>query len=190
MFKAMLQDKISFLILFAIGIITITASNILILDEESIVAGCFVLFIMVCYHMLKDMLGQELQERAYKIQIELDKALDAKKATLLLLKEDNSKQSTLASDITNIQQFVEYQLEILPLKKQTQLEYKLRNSINQELRYLSSKENEMVSLLQKELIVSLCQSVVNEFAAGTSQQIKTIYLKEAIDSLRQMAIKS
>ena len=86
-------------------IVTLSAVEILVYNEEILLLVCFSLFIIVAYRSLNEMVASELDDRASKIKSELDSFSTIRKETLESLLEKQKERKHLSSTITDILSF-------------------------------------------------------------------------------------
>lgn len=183
----LLRDKITIAIIVVFLIIAIVASELLILDEEALVAGCFIMFILFAYNAMGDMVATELDDRASKISLELQKSFEAQKEFLKNEIEASKKQESLVKEIENLYKFSETQILLIGQKRRHFLENKINSQINQQLKMASAKEKEIVNALQKNVINSFCNSIIEEFKQPSSATARAQLIEESINAIKNFA---
>jgi|LakWasMet32_HOW6_FD_contig_101_27204_length_1356_multi_7_in_0_out_0_2 F0F1-type ATP synthase membrane subunit b/b' len=186
MIQNILKDKIVSMILFSFVLIALVAADVIVLDEEALVAACFVLFVLFAYKNLGDVIAGELEDRAARIQKELQKSFDQQRELLTLQIENNQKQVSLLQEVEGLYAFSQYQMNNISEKRRQSILHRIASQANQQLRYVSMKEKEIVDSLQREAIVSFSNSVLQDFQSNTPEAIeaRTRLLEEGIEQLK------
>nr|YP_007890467.1 ATP synthase F0 subunit b [Andalucia godoyi]AGH23961.1 ATP synthase F0 subunit b [Andalucia godoyi] len=185
MIQNLLKDRIIAIILSCFLLVALVASEILVLDEEALVAGCFVLFVLFAYKNVGDVLANELDDRSSRIQKELQKSFDQKRELLLLEIENTQKQTSLLEDVKQIYAFSSQQMKIVEEKRKKAVLNRIASQANLQLRTLLLKEKEIFDSLQRDAIVSFSQAVLKEFQSNTPEVLdqKARLLDDAIEQL-------
>lgn len=184
MLNNLLRDKITLAILIVFLIIGIVASELLVLDEETLVAGCFIMFILFAYNSMGGMVANELDERASKISLELQKSYEAQKEFLKNQIESSRKKELLVLEIENLYKFSEAQILLVGNKRRSFLENKIAIQVNQQLKMISTKEKEIINTLQKDVINSFCNSIIDEFKQTSAANIRIQLVEESIIAIK------
>lgn len=190
MIQNIMKDKVISMILFSFVLIALVASDIIVLDEEALVAGCFVLFVLFAYKNVGEVIASELEDRAAKIQKELQKSFEHKKELLLLQVENSKKQMCLLEDVEALYNYSLFQMNNIIEKRRKSVLGKIAHQTNLQLRSISIKEKDIVDSLQREAVASFSNSVLQEFKSNTSEAIeaRSRLLQEGIDQLKQASI--
>lgn len=185
MIQKVLADKIVSVIVFSFLLIALVISDVIVLDEEALVAACFLLFVLFAYRNLGDVIANELQERSARIQKELQKAFDQQRTLLALQIEHSQKQISLFEEVQSLYSFSKAQMLLIAEKRRQSILNRISSQVNQQLRYVSMKEKEIVNSLQRDAVLSFSQSVLEEFQSNSIQAIeaRARLLDEGIEQL-------
>lgn len=185
MIQNLLKDRLMAGILFCFLLVALVASEMLVLDEEALVAGCFVLFVLFAYQNVGDVMAQELDDRSSRIQKELQKSFDQKRELLLLEIENTRKQTSLLEDVAQISSFCTEQMNWIQEKRKISVLHKIASQANTQLRTLLLKEKDLFDFLQRDAILSFSDAVLLEFQSQTPEMVeaKARLLEESIEQL-------
>lgn len=185
MIQNLLKDRLMAGILFCFLLVALVASEMLVLDEEALVAGCFVLFVLFAYQNVGDVMAQELDDRSSRIQKELQKSFDQKRELLLLEIENTRKQTSLFEDVAQISSFCTEQMNWIQEKRKISVLHKIASQANTQLRTLLLKEKDLFDFLQRDAILSFSDAVLLEFQSQTPEMVeaKARLLEESIEQL-------
>lgn len=187
MVQNLLKDKIVSMIVFSFVLIALVASDVLVLDEEALVAGCFVLFVLFAYKNVGDVIASELEDRSTRIQKELQKSFDQQKELLALQIENTQKQLSIVEEVKELAAFSQFQMNLISEKRRKAIVNRLAAQTNLQLKHISLKEKEIVESLQKEAIHFFTQAVLQEFKSNTPEAVEARgrLLQEGIEQLKQ-----
>lgn len=186
MIQNILKDKIVSMIFFSFILIALVASDVIVLDEEALVAACFVLFILFAYKNLGDVIAGELEDRANRIQKELQKSFDQQREILSLQIENNQKQVSLLQEVEGLYAFSQFQMNYISDKRRQSILHRIASQANQQLRYVSMREKEIIDTLQRDAIASFANSVLADFQSNTPDAIdaRNRLLEDGIEQLK------
>lgn len=184
MFNNLLKDKTTVIILAIFAIIAIVASEILVLDEEALIAGCFIMFILFAYQAVGDMIASELDDRALKIRSELEKSFVSKRDFLTQEIESSKKQESLVSELQDLFSFSNYQMKLIGERKRNQIEERINTQINNQLRLIALKEKEIIDSLQRNAVNAFANAVLEEFKGAKGAALRTQLLDESINAIK------
>lgn len=154
-----ISKSVSFLTIFLL-IITLTSKEILIFNEEIIIAFCFFLFVYVLTTSLGETIATELNERASKIRNEIESFYNVRTDTIINLINFHKMRKSLTNEIETLINFVENILKIVINKRQISLQHAINVQINSklaniklnELQTMQETKNLIVNIFEKKLI--------------------------------------
>lgn len=175
--------------IFILTLLILISQDILLLNEESLILFCFVIFIWLMYNKLKSSVQHDLESKALSIYNSIESSFNS---TLLLLKLELSIQQSaksLISDFFNLKQhFVKLTTFVtVNLKKFTlnnfQKSYKKKLVFTQRLEKQTSKL--LALLIAKKLtkVVNLHQYYLKDFPLITWNCIYKISLREYFEMI-------
>lgn len=184
MFSNLLKDRTTMIIVAIFAIIAIVASEILVLDEEALVAGCFIMFVLFASQTMGDMVASELDDRALKIRNELEKSFIVKRDFLVQEIENSKKQESLVKELQDLFSFSNYLMKLIGTKKRNQIEDRVTTQINNQLRLVAIKEKEIIDSLQKDAVNAFANSVLEEFKGPKGSALRAQLLDESISAIK------
>lgn len=182
------KNKINLIVISIFTIVALVYSEIIVLDEEALIAACFIMFVIFAYQILGQVIASELDNRAEKIASELRKSLDYQKEHVLASINYLKKQEQLTSEINDLYEYVLHCLKNISFNKKRAIQIKINNTFNQQLRMVFSKEQELISILRNEAIYSFCDSIIEEFKQDSLKEIRNQLLEESINTLESSNI--
>nr|YP_009317233.1 ATP synthase F0 subunit b [Palpitomonas bilix]BAV82401.1 ATP synthase F0 subunit b [Palpitomonas bilix] len=138
--KKQIVNKNYLLLIAFLVLIAVTSKELLIYNEETIIAVCFGLFVYVLNKNLKNMVANELQDRADKIRHDLEYFSNVRKETLNNLIEFHQLRQNLTTEIDNIAKFSETTLLSILKKRQLSLKHLINSQINTRLNLIKTNE--------------------------------------------------
>lgn len=165
-------------------IVTLSAVEILVYNEEILLLVCFSLFIIVAYRSLNEMVASELDDRASKIKSELDSFSTIRKETLESLLEKQKERKHLSSTITDILYFSKKEAEILVVLNSKSLDDSLGQQMKQKLSTLKLSEENVSKAVYREAIIALKSKLSSSSDISLSPYQENSLIKENISMLR------
>jgi F-type H+-transporting ATPase subunit b len=165
-------------------IVTLSAVEILVYNEEILLLVCFSLFIIVAYRSLNEMVASELDDRASKIKSELDSFSTIRKETLESLLEKQKERKHLSSTITDILSFSKKEAEILVVLNSKSLDDSLGQQMKQKLSTLKLSEGNVSKAVYREAIIALKSKLSSSSDISLSPYQENSLIKENISMLR------
>lgn len=169
----------------------IISKEILILNEETLVAICFVLFVIFAYMNVSDIVVSELKDRASKIQKEFDDYYQLRENILHSLISYHNKQVSLLKEIHQIFIFSKSEIQNIIHAQQKNLQNNISLQIKQKLRILAMREFNFIQFMQTETTHFVTASVIQGFHIDKKSHSKNLLMKrsfkEGIQTLHQMS---
>ena len=172
---------------FILGAFFSTA-NIVILNEESLVAICFVIFVATLYVYGRSIISETLEERSRQVSQEFDRLFDLQLKNKELLISCYEHQSGLSAKIRTIFSFSQEEIKSLVAQKEKGLNYIISLQIEQKLMSIFSKEVAILLSLQSEIVKFFTFEIRNLFVGKSveQQQLKAAVTKESITKLEKL----
>ena len=146
------NDKIRPYIFGFLLFCVVSSKNIIIYNEETLVALSFFAFIFFVFRYFGDTIKQSLDERSESIKVELQNFLHLKASSLKQLYKQHQRVSTLTNTLTTVKPFTVSKLKSASNSGKGGLNKVLKDQIQQKLNTLSSSK---VSLYQElQLIIA------------------------------------
>lgn len=186
MLNSFINNKVNILVISLFVVIGLVSSEFIVLDEEALIAGCFIAFVLFFSQVVGKTIAQELDDRSNKIAIELQKSLEVRKNNILLRINYLSKQESLSQEIESLYSFLSYHLANTARSRKTLIESRINDSISQQFKFIVGKEQEVLSLLQNGAIESFSNYVLEEFKKDSAQDMRSQLLEESIAMLRNL----
>lgn len=188
--SSLLQNKhvIFTCTLFAVAILT--AKDVFIIHEETLVLLCFVLFLIFIYTLLKDMFISIFNERSAAIEKEFNDAFGVKEATLTVLATHHIKQISLLEDIQHVLGFTKSELNHLIRTRQTALRLRIVHELRSKLNLALKKEDTFFQHIQQSANNIVVTSLLNKFNSSGDPALKDACFDEGITLLEQNTINN
>jgi F0F1-type ATP synthase membrane subunit b/b' len=174
----------------SLGLLTLgvfTSKEILVFNEETLVAISFILFMIFAYRNLNDVFVAELEERATKIKKEFDHYFSLREDLLDLLISYHGIRKMLSNEITEISNVSKNEIKNILVKRQKALENSLSLQIQQKLRTILLKELSIVQQIQQETSHWFSKYVFASFQTQKTSPIKDIMIREGIHLIDAMS---
>lgn len=152
------QNIKTYLILFLVFSV-FSSKNILIYNEETLVALSFFTFILFCFHYFGNTITESLNERSSTIQKELQNLLDLKEECLQELSQEHKKIAHLRALLQQLSGFTQAELALSSGFARTQLNNQFVTTIQSQLSFLSASRSTLQQRLQK-LVADSIQALV------------------------------
>ncbi len=150
-----------YLVLFLVFSV-FSSKNIIIYNEETLVALSFFTFILFCFHYFGNTITESLNERSLTIQKELQNLLDLKEECLKELSQEHKKIANLKALLLQLSQFTQSELALSTGSAGTQCSNQFISTIQSQLSFLSASRGTLQQRLQK-LVAESIQSLVLTF---------------------------
>ena len=170
------KNKISIIAILVFVFLTFT--EILLYNEETIVAFCFLVFVMLSYAPLSDMLASEFDDRYTKIFKQFDFSIGEKRLTLLL--DYYPKLNLLVKKIIEIYIFSFEQKKSIIIKIHLALINNILVDLKQKLKTINIKQTNIVRQIQLEIITWFSQSIYNYYKLQSNVNISYAKLSNYI----------
>lgn len=172
--------------LFAFLIFCVFSSkNIIIYNEETLVALSFLAFVYFIFHYFGDTIKESLNERSYAIKTELQNFLILKQESLNELYREHKKISNLSTGLKSIGNFTNSEISTTSFLGEKALDFIFYNQMLQKLKTLSfSKLN-----LQQKLQQSMAQNILSIVLVKFQRLKKDFLINKKGKSLNQKIIK-
>ena len=185
---AFLQDsRVQFPIAFLLAIPAVQMQWF-VLNEETQLLGCFMVFVGTMYSQAGDAIGTALDAKGASVIAEHNAqesiTINAAKAVV----EAHYAKLSLVEDMKMVHSAQAELLSALSTAKSMELQYQCRADIVKKLDYLVMKEESASMALQEKLVSNAAAAVTAEFAASKDMQAKA--LGEALDTIADPASKS
>ena len=185
---AFLQDsRVQFPIAFLLAIPAVQMQWF-VLNEETQLLGCFMVFVGTMYSQAGDAIGTALDAKGASVIAEHNAqesiTINAAKAVV----EAHYAKLSLVEDMKMVHSAQAELLSALSTAKSMELQYQCRADIVKKLDYLVMKEESASMALQEKLVSNAAATVTAEFAASKDMQAKA--LGEALDTIADPASKS
>lgn len=169
---------------FLLGALGATA-NIVIMNEEIIIAICFVFFVVAVYVYGRSIVVESLTERSRQITHDFDSLFDLQLRNTELLISYFKKQSNLVSKINAIALFSKEEIKEVVSKKEKALNFLISSQIEQKLAIIMTKEISILMSLQAEIVKLFTAEIRRKFSDKSTEQqrLKTAVTKEIIVKL-------
>ena len=138
----------------------LSSKNIIIYNEETLVALSFFAFIFFVFRYFGNTIKQSLDERSESIKVELQNFLHLKAESLKQLYEEHQKVSTLTNTLTTMKQFTVSELKQASNLGKGGLNKILKDQIMQKLNTLSSSKVSLYQELQQLIAQNILSAVL------------------------------
>ncbi|MCA9460294.1 MAG: hypothetical protein KC550_07135 [Nanoarchaeota archaeon] len=179
-------------IILGLLVLAISISReILVFNEESLVAGSFVAFITFAYMNMSELLVDTLEERSVKIKKEFDSYYSLQEEILKLLISYHEKRKNLSKEVEVISNFSKNEIRQILSKRQLSLEDSLAQQTEQKLKTIFMKELSLIQHTQSEASYWLSKNVYDLFASSVSSinDAKDRMIKDDIQMIHQISKK-
>ncbi len=137
-----------------------TSKNIIIYNEETLVALSFFAFIFFVFRYFGDTLKQSLDERSGGIKVELQNFLHLKADSLKQLYKEHQKVTGLTTTLNTVKQFTISELKQATNRGKGGLKKVFSDQIKQKLNTLSSSKVSLYQELQQLIAVNILSAVL------------------------------
>lgn len=175
---------------FFLGALFATA-NIVIMNEETIVAICFVLFIITLYVYGRTTVTESLAERTQQISQEFDSFYSLHVQNIELLISYYNKQNDLLEKVTAISSFTKDEIKTVISKKEHALNASISAQIEQKLNTILAKEMAIIAGIQSEIVKLFTNEIREMFIkeSPSQKQLKVDVTNESISKLGMLTSK-
>ena len=137
-----------------------SSKNIIIYNEETLVALSFFAFIFFVFRYFGNTIKESLDERSEGIKVELQNFLHLKAESLKQLYKEHQKVSTLTNTLTTVKQFTVNELKKASNYGKGGLNKVLKDQIKQKLNTLSSSKVSLYQELQQLIARNILSAVL------------------------------
>lgn len=137
-----------------------TSKNIIIYNEETLVALSFFAFIFFVFRYFGDTIKESLDERSEGIKVELQNFLHLKAESLKQLYKEHQKVSTLTKTLSTVKRFTVKELKKASNYGKGGLNKVLKDQIKQKLNTLSSSKASVYQELQQLIARNILSAVL------------------------------
>jgi F0F1-type ATP synthase membrane subunit b/b' len=164
--------------------------EIIVFNEETLVAISFILFIYFAYNMLKDTIRIELEEKANTIEKELDAYWNIKTKALETLISEYEKQLEIEKHIQNLSQLTQITIQNFINKQKIAYFYYFYKSFLEKYKYLYQQKQKFVNELQQQFVSWILYLVEFEYKQEllVSKTTNIQSVKDAISQLNVLGI--
>ena len=154
------NDKIRPYIFGFLLFCVVSSKNIIIYNEETLVALSFFAFIFFVFRYFGDTIKQSLDERSEGIKVELQNFLHLKAESLKQLYKEHQKVSTLTNTLTTVKQITVSELKQASNLGKGGLNKVLKDQIKQKLNTLSTSKVSLYQELQQLIARNILSAVL------------------------------
>ncbi len=169
---------------FFIGAFFATA-NILVLNEESLVAICFVVFVVTLYVYGRAVITDALTERTRSISVEFDSLFDLQLKNKDLLISCYQQHFSLITKVHSVLSFSKSEIKQVVSQREKMLNVLISNQIEQKLASILSKEIVILMSIQSEIVKLFTAEIRKLFTEKSNEQqrLKNVVTEESISKL-------
>jgi hypothetical protein len=166
----------------------------LVYNEETILLGCFLLFVVFAYNSISSAIVDELEDRGNRI----GEVYEASRIVALQAAQELIEHHARVASTKEVTEIWLYQKESLSLIAQAR-SLSLRDNLNAQakakLNTLQNKEQKLIEELQKEIVARLSRAVSEKFGvaegpssgSGSPRRGAQEAIKEGIGALRLLS---
>ena len=160
-----------------------TSKNILILNEETLVALSFFCFVVFSYSTMQDSISEMFQARSDAIQTELQNYLTLKEDFLNELMLEHKKQGSQYNSIQQLSIFACENLVQIGNAREVSFDISVSNEINAKLKTLVTLKQNFQDKIQHSLSQGLRAAVLEEFQRS-HKTLQPKLMKQALIHLK------
>lgn len=182
------SDKLRYYMFAFLAFCVLSSKNIIIYNEETLVALSFFCFIFFVSHYFGNTITESFQERSEIIQQELQNFLTIKEESLRQLVQEHQKISGIVQGVKNLAGFTAIQVQTLTTTTQKALRNVFTDQIHVKLKTLSFSK----LLLQQRLQYLLAEDILSNVLVA-SQEFKTkgtTVSQKTIQNVIQLVVQS
>lgn len=176
------NQKTKVFVFLFLAFCVLSSKNIIIYNEETLVALSFLAFVFFCFKYFGDTIKESLNERSDSIKLELQNFLNLKQQALIHLKEEHQRIYNLKHILPILGGFTEKQLSIRSEYGGNDLKQIFCNQITHKLLVLGSSKNKLQQDLQQ-LIAKNMQALVLIKLQRINKNTKTNNNQQKLDPL-------
>jgi len=166
--------------------LVLSSKNILIYNEELLIALSFVGFVVFSSHTMGDTFAEAFQTRSQAIQGELQTYFTMKEEVLVELIQKYKKRLALAQSLNSLGQVSTTEIGTLYKQREQALSSTVTSQMHQKLKTLGQTERTLQDTLQTLSIQGFRESVLEEFQRG-KKQLGPKLLQQALAALQKSA---
>lgn len=182
------NDKYRLYLFLFLGFAVLSSKNILIYNEETLVALSFFSFVFFVLHYFGDAIKDSLNERSQLIRQEFQNFLVLKEQSFHELLNQHEKVSNLVKALDILNTFTKSELKTLKINEEKALKNRFRSQIQNKLKLVSFSKLLVQQKLQWSLSERILSNVLVAFpkkrkstSKGGASQNKTV--ENAVNSL-------
>lgn len=160
----------------------LTSKQILLLNEETLVAIAFAGFVAVAYRYGGGLIDGALRARSEAIQVELSQYLNLQEEVLEALVREHQAHTVVTEVLKDLGVFASEAMGEMASARQVQLQHHLAGQVQQRLRTLAGLEGSLVRALQAAVVAGFRGAVCEEFRRMDPTQRREL-VRSAIASL-------
>lgn len=163
------QNNLFYLVPGFLIFLVLSSKNILIYNEELLIALSFVGFVVFSSHTMGDTFAEAFQTRSQAIQGELQTYFTMKEEVLGELIQKYKKRLALAQSLNSLGQVSTTEIGTLYKQREQALSSTVTSQMHQKLKTLGQTERTLQDTLQTLSIQGFRESVLEEFQRGKKQ---------------------
>ena len=170
---------------FLLVLCALSASRVLIYNEELLVALSFLAFVTFCYNKLGTMVAETLDARQASIQEELERSLEIQLSYVNELLQEHKERMQLAKGLNHLQSILTSELEQLENGRNAALYSQLNSQVYNKLVNLENARASSQGFLQQSLATGFRTSVLEAFqkSEASKKKIQLSLVKSALKEL-------
>lgn len=168
--------------------IPLLETKVFVLNEETQLLGCFMVFVGTMYSQAGDAIGKALDAKSDAVIAEHNAQEEVTIAAVRSVLAAHEKKLSLVEDMKMVYSAQSELLGTLATAKSMELQYTIRSDIVKKLDYLALKEELAKSSQQAALVSNAASSVQAKFMADKDLQAKA--LSEALETIADPTKKS
>ena len=178
------QNNLFYLVPGFLIFLVLSSKNILIYNEELLIALSFVGFVVFSSHTMGETCAEAFQARSQAIQGELQTYFTMKEDVLLELIQKYKKRLALAESLNILGQISTTEITTLYTQREQALQSTVTSQMHQKLKTLGYTEKTLQDTLQTLCIQGFRESVLEEFQRG-KKQLGPKLLQQALTALQK-----
>ena len=178
------QNNLFYLVPGFLMFLVLSSKNILIYNEELLIALSFVGFVVFSSHTMGETCAEAFQARSQAIQGELQTYFTMKEDVLLELIQKYKKRLALAESLHILGQISTTEISTLYTQREQALQSTVTSQMHQKLKTLGYTEKTLQDTLQTLCIQGFRESVLEEFQRG-KKELGPKLLQQALTALQK-----
>lgn len=178
-----LQHNFAYILASFLAFLVLSSKNILIYNEEILIALSFLGFVLFSSHTLSESIQEAFQARRAAIQQELQTYLEMKESLIQSLLKEYTQQLAMAESLQVLGHISCGEIQYLQEQREQALQQALSLQIQQKLKAFLQIEKSSQDLLQQALVKGFQESVLEEFQ-NSKQDLGAKLVQQAIQTLK------